>query len=31
LAQRKLSKLGSDDSQSYRENVHIHIEEHHGE
>ena len=30
LAQRKLSKLGSDDSQSYRENVHIHIEEHHG-
>jgi len=31
LAQRKLDKLGSDDPQNYRENVHIHIEEHHDE
>ncbi|MGD8499200.1 MAG: hypothetical protein PVJ86_01050 [Phycisphaerales bacterium] len=28
-AQRKLDKTNSNDSQSYRENVHIHIEEHH--
>jgi len=28
-AQRKLDKIDSDDSQGYRENVHIHIEEHH--
>ena len=27
-AQRKLDKITSDDSQDYRENVHIHIEEH---
>jgi len=27
-AQRKLDKINSDDSQSYRENVQIHIEEH---
>jgi len=31
LAQRKLDKISSEDSRSYRENVHIHIEEHHGE
>jgi hypothetical protein len=29
LAQRKLDKINSDDSQGYRENVQIHIEEHH--
>jgi len=29
LAQRKFDKLGSDDSPGYRENVHIHVEEHH--
>ena len=28
LAQRQLNKINSDDSQSYRENVQIHIEEH---
>ena len=28
LAQRKLDKLGSDDSDAYRKNVQIHIEEH---
>jgi hypothetical protein len=28
-AQRKLDKIDSDDSQGYRENVRIHIEEHH--
>jgi len=27
LAQKKLDKITSDDSQGYRENVHIHIEE----
>lgn len=27
-AQRKLNKAASDDSQPYRENVHIHIEDH---
>lgn len=31
LVLRKLDKITSEDSQSYRENVHIHIEEHHGE
>jgi cobalamin biosynthesis protein CobD/CbiB len=31
LAQRKLDKISSEDSEGYRENVHIHIEEHHGE
>ncbi len=31
LAQRKLDKISSEDSRSYRENVHVHIEEHHGE
>jgi hypothetical protein len=31
LAQRKLDKISSEDSQGYRENVQIHIEEHHGE
>ena len=31
LAQRKLGKINSDDSEAYRENVNIHIEEHHGE
>ena len=31
LAQRRLNKIGSEDSRCYRENVHIHIEEHHGE
>ena len=31
LAQRKLDKITSDDPPDYRENVHIHIEEHHGE
>ncbi len=31
LAQRKLDKITSDDPPGYRENVHIHIEEHHGE
>lgn len=31
LALRKLDKITFEDSQSYRENVHIHIEEHHGE
>jgi hypothetical protein len=30
-AQRKLDKINSDDSQDYRENVQIHIEEHHDE
>jgi hypothetical protein len=30
-AQRKLDKINSNDSQGYRENVHIHIEEHHDE
>jgi uncharacterized membrane protein len=29
LAQRKFDKLASDDSAGYRENVHIHVEEHH--
>lgn len=29
LAQRQLDKFDSEDSQSYRENVRIHIEEHH--
>ena len=28
LAQRKLSKINSDDSEAYRDNVRIHIEEH---
>ncbi len=28
LAQRQLNKIDSDDSQGYRENVQIHIEEH---
>jgi hypothetical protein len=28
LAQRELNKLNTDDSQGYRENVHIHTEEH---
>ncbi|MCJ7778031.1 MAG: hypothetical protein MUP16_06950 [Sedimentisphaerales bacterium] len=28
LAQRQLNKINSDDSQGYRENVRIHIEEH---
>jgi uncharacterized membrane protein YbaN (DUF454 family) len=28
LAQRRLNKINSDDSQGYRENVRIHIEEH---
>ena len=28
LAQRKLDKINTDDSTGYRENVHIHIEEH---
>jgi len=28
LAQRKLDKMSSDDSQGYRKNVRIHIEEH---
>lgn len=28
LAQRHLNKINSDESQDYRENVHIHIEEH---
>ena len=28
LAQRHLDKMNSDDSQDYRENVHIHIEDH---
>ena len=28
LAQRQLNKIDSDDSQGYRENVRIHIEEH---
>ena len=31
LAQRKLDKITSDDPPGHRENVHIHIEEHHGE
>jgi hypothetical protein len=31
LAQKKLDKLSSEDSQGYRENVHIHIEENHSE
>ena len=31
LALRKMDKMSSEDSRSYRENVHIHIEEHHGE
>ena len=30
-AQRKLDKINSDDSPSYRENVQIHIEEHYDE
>ena len=30
-AQRKLDKINSDDSPSYRENVQIHIEEHNDE
>jgi hypothetical protein len=30
-AQRKLDKINSDDSRSYRENVQIHIEEHYDE
>jgi phage-related minor tail protein len=28
LAQRKIDKINNDDSQLYRENAHIHIEEH---
>ena len=28
-AQKKLDKIGSDDSEAYRRNVRIHIEEHH--
>ena len=28
-AQRKLDKIGSDDSEAYRKNVQIHIEEYH--
>ena len=28
LAQRRLNRINSDDSQGYRENVQIHIEEH---
>ena len=28
LAQRQINKINSDDSQGYRENVQIHIEEH---
>lgn len=28
LVQRELNKLNTDDSQGYRENVHIHTEEH---
>ena len=28
LAQRKFDKINNDDSQPYRKNVHIHIEEH---
>ena len=31
LAQKKLDKLSSEGSDGYRENVHIHIEEHHSE
>lgn len=31
LAQRKLDKINSNDSQGYRENVKIHIEEHYDE
>lgn len=31
LAQRKLDKITSEDPTDYRENVHIHIEEHHRE
>ncbi|MHC4086861.1 MAG: hypothetical protein ACYSU3_05045 [Planctomycetota bacterium] len=31
LAQRKLDKITSEEPPDYRENVHIHIEEHHGE
>jgi hypothetical protein len=31
LAQRKLDKIGAEDSEGYRENVHIHIEENHSE
>jgi hypothetical protein len=28
VVQRKLDKMSSDDTEGYRENVHIHIEEH---
>ncbi len=31
MAQRKLDKMSSDDTERYRENVHIHIEEHYDE
>ncbi len=31
LALRKMDKMSSKDTEGYRENVHIHIEEHHGE
>ena len=31
LAQRQIDKINSDDSQSYRENVRIHIEDDYGE
>ncbi|MHC4546486.1 MAG: hypothetical protein ACYTDW_12280 [Planctomycetota bacterium] len=31
MAQRTLGKMSSDETEGYRENVHIHIEEHHGE
>lgn len=31
LVQRRLDKFSSSDSDAYRENVHIHIEEHHEE
>lgn len=31
LALRKMDKMSSGDTEGYRENVHIHIEEHHGE
>jgi hypothetical protein len=31
LVQRRIDKINSDDSQGYRENVQIHIEEHHEE
>ena len=31
LAQRKFDKITSEDPPDYRENVNIHVEEHHGE